>query len=421
MPTPSRGLFWFRHDLRLHDQVALLALSEQVDTLLCVYLYPSAHQSKHLPDSLGDGKNRKRFHDETVIALNEALQEVGQTLCVLPGNETQKLQTICKDYGITHIGVTDYGGWNERQAVQVLAGSLPGVSLVTGESCTLFNQESLPFPIEAMPNGYTGFRKKIEKHCKVEAPLAPPVALPPPPDTLPQSKIPSRPASATDFKGGEQAGLDHLHRYFANTDAPATYKETRNAMDGWWPSTKFSPWLALGALSPRLIYKHLADFEQNVVSNDSTYWIYFELLWREFFHWLQRKHGTQFFAYAGFKDNIPDSHYNIEVIKRWCYGETGYDIVDACMRQLNATGYMSNRGRQLVASCLVHELNQDWRAGAAYFERQLIDYDVGSNWGNWLYLAGVGSDPRGHRKFNLKKQTDTYDPDGTFRNKWLKQ
>ena len=80
---------------------------------------------------------------------------------------------------------------------------------------------------------------------------------------------------------------------------------------------------------------------------------------------------------------------------------------------------MSNRGRQLVASCLVHELNLDWRYGASWFEHSLLDYDVASNWGNWQYLAGVGCDPRGHRQFNLEKQTQMYDPNGEFRNRWL--
>ncbi|WP_459782420.1 FAD-binding domain-containing protein, partial [Photobacterium sp. R1] len=105
--------------------------------------------------------------------------------------------------------------------------------------------------------------------------------------------------------------------------------------------------------------------------------------------------------------------------QQWCNGKTGYPIVDACMRQLNQTGYMSNRGRQLVASCFVHELALDWRYGAAYFEQQLIDYDVASNWGNWQYLAGVGADPRGWRYFDLEKQTKMYDPDGDFIHRWL--
>jgi deoxyribodipyrimidine photo-lyase len=91
------------------------------------------------------------------------------------------------------------------------------------------------------------------------------------------------------------------------------------------------------------------------------------------------------------------------------------------MKQLNATGYMSNRGRQLVASCFVHELALDWRYGAAYMEQQLIDFDLGSNWGNWQYLAGVGADPRGHRQFDLAKQTQIYDPEQQFIQRWQGQ
>jgi deoxyribodipyrimidine photo-lyase len=79
---------------------------------------------------------------------------------------------------------------------------------------------------------------------------------------------------------------------------------------------------------------------------------------------------------------------------------------------------MSNRGRQNVASYLIHDLKVDWRAGAAYFERMLIDYDAASNYGNWLYIAGVGNDPRPFRKFNTKMQQEYYDPEGTFVEKW---
>jgi deoxyribodipyrimidine photo-lyase len=88
------------------------------------------------------------------------------------------------------------------------------------------------------------------------------------------------------------------------------------------------------------------------------------------------------------------------------------------MKQLKATGYLSNRGRQIAASCLVNELETDWRYGAAWFEHQLCDYDVASNWGNWQYIAGVGVDPRGGRHFNLQKQTETYDPTGSYVARW---
>jgi deoxyribodipyrimidine photo-lyase len=88
------------------------------------------------------------------------------------------------------------------------------------------------------------------------------------------------------------------------------------------------------------------------------------------------------------------------------------------MRQLKQTGYLSNRGRQIAASCFVNELGMDWRYGAAWFEHQLTDYDVAVNWGNWQYIAGVGVDPRGGRHFDLDKQAALYDADGAYTAKW---
>jgi deoxyribodipyrimidine photo-lyase len=143
------------------------------------------------------------------------------------------------------------------------------------------------------------------------------------------------------------------------------------------------------------------------------------LLWREYYQWYLAKHQAKLFHFSGIQQVPPLSEFNQQKFTRWCEGMTEYPIVNACMRQLKQSGYMSNRGRQLVASCFVHELGLDWRYGAAYFEQQLIDYDVASNWGNWQYLAGVGADPRGHRRFDLAKQTSTYDPQAVFRDKWL--
>ena len=111
---------------------------------------------------------------------------------------------------------------------------------------------------------------------------------------------------------------------------------------------------------------------------------------------------------------------NGQALERWRTGTTGDDFVDANMRELLFTGFISNRGRQNVASYLVHQLKQDWRKGAAWFESLLIDYDVCSNYGNWMYAAGVGNDPR-DRIFNTRKQASMYDGDGGYRRLWLEQ
>ncbi|HEY9881908.1 MAG TPA: FAD-binding domain-containing protein, partial [Leptolyngbyaceae cyanobacterium] len=103
----------------------------------------------------------------------------------------------------------------------------------------------------------------------------------------------------------------------------------------------------------------------------------------------------------------------------WRRGETGFPLVDANMRELAATGFMSNRGRQNVASFLTKNLGIDWRMGAEWFESLLIDHDVCSNYGNWNYTAGVGNDARGFRYFNILKQAKDYDPNGDYVKHWL--
>jgi deoxyribodipyrimidine photo-lyase len=196
------------------------------------------------------------------------------------------------------------------------------------------------------------------------------------------------------------------------------YKQTRNCLDGFDGSSTFSPWLANGNLSVREVAHCIFDFERARVSNESTYWLFFELLWREFFYWRAEVDGKSMFMLSGKTGKPRRSTFEPRNFARWCAGDTNYPIVNALMRQLVATGWMSNRGRQIAASCLINELDGDWRFGAAFFEKHLIDYDVGSNYGNWQYIAGVGSDPRGGRHFNLSKQTAEHDPSGLFIAKW---
>ena len=161
------------------------------------------------------------------------------------------------------------------------------------------------------------------------------------------------------------------------------------------------------------------EYEAREGANESTYWLRFELLWREYFRWYSRASDWTLFRHRGPNDQEPSGDQNKTRFEAWKTGHTSCDIVDAAMRELNETGWMSNRGRQLVASHLIYELNLDWRLGAAYFESQLVDFDVASNWGNWAYIAGVGADPRGGRIFNLNDQADRYDPDYSYRSRWL--
>ena len=185
-------------------------------------------------------------------------------------------------------------------------------------------------------------------------------------------------------------------------------------------SSKFSAWLAMGCISPRFIYQELKKYEHQFGANDSTYWLVFELLWRDYFRFMMKKHKVKLFQKAGIQNKeSSEINSNTNQLQKWIEGKTGVDFVDANMLELKHTGFMSNRGRQNVASYLCNDLKLDWRLGAAYFEQQLIDYDVCSNWGNWAYLAGVGNDPRGNRYFNIEKQASDYDKNGDYRNLWL--
>ena len=184
-------------------------------------------------------------------------------------------------------------------------------------------------------------------------------------------------------------------------------------------SSKFSPWLANGSLSARQIYWKIKDFEQQFYANQSTYWLFFELIWRDFFKFISLKHENAIFKLEGILNITYNWTENSKFVKEWTDGRTADDFVNANMIELKNTGWMSNRGRQNVASFFAKTLKIDWRIVAAYFESMLLDYDVHSNYGNWMYVSGVGNDPR-DRTFNLKRQAEMYDGDKLFRNHWLK-
>ncbi|MBM6550978.1 DASH family cryptochrome [Marinomonas ostreistagni] len=415
----SIGLVWLGNDLRTADQKLLWAAQQQVDELLFVAcLTPDI--TVPMPYQLAEpSMRRERFYFQGLDDLACSLESLGQLLYVSEQSAMSTLSVLLNELPITHVFRNHHPGWYERQTLANLQAEFADVQFVIEHGLSLFTEQQLPFALADLPSSFSKFRKQVE-------PLNLP-SLYPEITSLPSSRaldlpyLDVWPARRSDerglFTGGELAGLTHLSDYFA-TDLPSRYKTLRNELDGWENSTKFSPWLAQGSVSPRQIKACLDVYEQDHGANDSTYWIYFELLWREYFHWYATLHGKGLFVRDGITGQGHVGSYYAERFKKWCQGNTPYPIVNACMKQLNQTGYMSNRGRQLAASCLIYELGIDWRYGAAYFESQLVDYDVGANWGNWQYIAGVGADPRGGRHFNLEKQTQQYDPEGRFIEKW---
>ena len=190
-------------------------------------------------------------------------------------------------------------------------------------------------------------------------------------------------------------------------------------------SSKFSPWLSAGCLSPRLVHAEVRRYEGERVASKETYWMIFELTVRDYFRFYASTHGSKIFKLWGPKGQTsrkPGSKpwtQDLELFERWRLGTTGNLMIDANMRELLLTGWMSNRGRQIVASYLTRDLNLDWRLGAMWFESILLDHDVCANWGNWTYGAGVGADPREDRYFSIPRQTHVYDPEHEFIRLWM--
>ncbi|MFQ3577359.1 MAG: DASH family cryptochrome, partial [Cytophagales bacterium] len=292
-------------------------------------------------------------------------------------------------------------------------------------------KEDLPFPVSHLPEPFTKFRKWIESDWCVRNLVKKPTVVPSLPENFKSESIPTiselsrqKPKTNSDItihlKGGENNAWNRLNHYFWKSNKLSVYKETRNGMLGLDYSSKLSPWLAFGCVSPRQVYHEIVRFEHERQKNDSTYWLIFELLWRDYFKWLSLKYGHKMFVPSGSHGRVlVNTKLNEKLFRKWVSGETGVAFVDANMIELKNSGFMSNRGRQNVASFWVNDLKQPWLAGAAYFEKMLIDYDPASNYGNWAYMAGVGVDPRPDRYFNIDKQASVYDPDGEYVKKWL--
>lgn len=412
------GLYWFVNDLRLTDQPLLAQAAQQVDELICLFCYPKMDAFLlKFSEETEWSRPKQQFLDECLMDLSAGLKALGQSLLVTELDPATAIAQLVEEAGVTQVYADAFPGSYEQQVIGTLAKKYPQLKMVQEEVRSFFKAGDLPFAIDVLPETFSKFRKLVEK--LPIRPISPKISqLPPSPADLLLVNRPLQSRSdAFLFIGGEVAAWQHLKHYFSTT-WPSSYKVTRNGLDGMAYSTKFSPWLAHGCISPQSILAQLKAYETANGANESTYWIFFELLWREYFYWYGRRFQKRLFLFEGIHQQSPPTVYDAENFRAWKNGETAYPIVNACMHQLRQTGYMSNRGRQLVASCLVHELNMDWRYGAAYFESQLVDYDVSSNWGNWQYLAGVGADPRGWRQFNLQKQAETYDPAGEFVQKW---
>lgn len=423
---PKTVAFWFTDDLRLHDNLALNWACSHYAAIAFIYVINPHDVGPHNYQHKAIGAHRLNFIYQSLCDLDQQLRALGHRLIILEGQPATEVCRFMLEQQIETIVRSKPVGWYENKTCQVIEQNLPDVRCFATWNHTLFKPEQLALTPQLL-NSFSSFRKHIEKRNFAVQAVGDALSTIPHAIQVQSSQgisldqfahtYVTQPLAANAFQGGEQQALAHVQRYFSSS-AAHSYKLTRNQLDGWDSSTKFSPFLALGNLSPRSIWQQLKAYEAQHGANDSTYWIGFELLWREYFQWSALQQDARLFSFQGQAMHKPKTSYYSARFKKWCNGETPYPLVNACMKELNATGFMSNRGRQIVASCLVNELAVDWRYGAAYFQQQLLDYDVASNWGNWQYIAGVGNDPRGGRHFNLDKQTQEYDPERRYIKQW---
>lgn len=428
----SKIIIWYRNDLRLHDHKALYHAVKEKAQVIPVYCFDSRHFDSTSFGFSKTGQYRAQFLLESLQDLRNSLQKLGSDLVIIQGLPeiavVEIAQKIAADAVYYHQEVTAEELAVENKLKQGLDNN--NIEHKSFWSTTLYLPEDLPFKIDLIPELFTKFRQQVEKKSVIQEPLPIPNLLPPLPKEITPSNIPTlqelgleKPnydnRAVLKFLGGETAALQRLKHYFWETNCLQEYKETRNGMLGADYSSKFSPWLALGCISPRYIYEQVQQYEQKIIKNDSTYWLIFELIWRDFFRFICAKHGNKVFYLSGLQNLEIPWKQDWERFNLWREGKTGYPLVDANMRELAQTGFMSNRGRQNVASFLTKNLGIDWRMGAEWFESLLIDYDVCSNWGNWNYTAGVGNDARGFRYFNIPKQSKDYDKQGDYLRHWL--
>jgi len=393
-------LVWFRNDLRIHDNEILLEAVRKADKVLPVYCFDPYYFQKKPDGSHKTGNIRARFLLESVENLRKNLRAFGGELIIRIGNPAVILPQLAGQYNVNEVYHHREVAREETTVSEQVEAALWKIKLNLKHFIghTLYHKEDLPFPIKDIPNSFAIFKKKIERDSTVRTCLATPESIAVPEIDDP-GKLPALhelgleqpyddPRTDFVFEGGENAALEQLQQFLLKIKLKNDYKSPRHSTR---PnnSSKLSPWLALGCISLRHVYWEVIN-HQDVSDMGCTNQLLLDLLWRDYFRFMFKKHGQNFIVNKNLsrQTNEANTGENL-VFENWKNGNTGVPIVDAIMHELNATGYISNYNRQIVAQSLIKDMEVEWQKGATYFEEKLIDYSPASNWGNWAFIAGV--------------------------------
>ena len=422
--TMRTAIWWIRYDLRLHDNETLLRAIAHGERVLCVYCIDPAHYRQLKLGFRKTGILRTQFLKESLEDLERSLKTIGGALHLVHESPETAIPRLAREVDADAVYVQEEIGTEERQMEVRVEERLRAhrVDLERTWGRTLYHLEDAPFAPEDAPETAKALRNQLQKRAAIRELLPTPTSI-----TCPELAYTDFPSwSAIGFTnaeldevtypaypGGETAALDRLDYYTFGTRLIERYGYTRNQSLGPDYSSKFSAYLSNGCLSPRRAYKAIKEYEQLQGRNRSTWKLGFELMWREYFQYQGLKHGRRMFFIGGTKNKEAEWTTDRVAFGRWCAGHTGIPFVDAHMRELLQTGFMSNRGRVNTASFFTRDLQIDWRWGAAWFESRLLDYDVASNWLNWntqaLHLYYT----------NPVHQGMKYDESGAYVHAWL--
>jgi len=400
----SVSIFWFRRDLRLHDNHGLYEALKQSEAVLPIFIFDI-----NILSGLKDKKDKRiSFIHSTLLDMQRQLEDIGSSLLILHDSPKNAFEKLLTQFDIQAVYTNhDYEPYAIQRDQEIAAFlSKHNISFQTFKDQVIFEKEEITKSDGKLYTIYTPYSKAWKAKYLAEKKTRFPS------EKLLDKYLKTKPFS---FPVLSQIGFDKSDLEITSPkldkDIILHYTETRNlpSVNG---TSRLSVHLRFGTVSIR----ELAA----VASKWNETWLN-ELIWREFFMMILYhfpKVVTE--SFKSKYDRIPWRN-NEKEFNLWCKGETGYPLVDAGMRELNETGFMHNRVRMVVASFLTKHLLIDWRWGEAYFAEKLLDYELSSNNGNWQWCAGCGCDAAPYfRIFNPTEQQKKFDPDFVYIKQWIK-
>ena len=400
----SIAIHWFRRDLRLEDNHALSRALQSGNKVVCVFIF-----DKHILDKLEDRSDKRvTFIHRSLQHINSLLQQRGSTLHTYFGEPQAVWQDILREFNPTEVycnrDYEPYAQERDRAVYEMLAQR--GVAMhgykdhVIFEKSEVSKDDGLPYTV------FTPYSKKWKSKLTATSfdafnsiPTSEQLLACAPKEVFPFERMGMELSSFTEFPS-ERIAEDIIRNYHQTRDIPAIRGTTRLSLH-----------LRFGTISIRQLAR--------IGHGSNEKWLN-ELIWRDFYQMIiyHFPHTTHK-AFKPAYDRIPWRN-DVDEFKAWCEGRTGYPIVDAGMRELNATGFMHNRVRMIVASFLTKHLLIDWRWGERYFAAHLLDFELASNVGGWQWAASSGCDAAPYfRVFNPALQTDKFDKDHRYIQQWV--